>query len=324
MSKITYAMDNPEARAIMEQFTLEDHRQRLADQERTRLRPMSDYLNDVKELHQKTKDDRGIALPWMNCRDVVLEPNRISIVGGANGHMKSTLTTQLGLQVARQAPVAIMSLEIDMVTQTEILCQQIHAQSKLTDGEIEAAAEWGEGKVWLYSWMQRIKIQQALGFLWAASDLGCGLAIIDNLQKLGIGHNDNDAQNEAFEQILEVANNNPAGMHVILVHHVAKPPGNDPDWRPSKYSLRGSSGLSDKTDNIFMAWHNKKRVAATFVANDDRTEQDKRLIAEEFDFELIIEKLRNQPGERTEGLYHGPGRTLQMRAGGTDVRCIYD
>ena len=44
-------------------------------------------------------------------------------------------------------------------------------------------------------------IDRALGFLWAASELGCGLAIIDNLQKLGIGHNDNDAQNDAFEQL---------------------------------------------------------------------------------------------------------------------------
>ena len=123
---------------------------------------------------------------------------------------------------------------------------------------------------------------------------------------------------------MEVANNNPSGMHVVLVHHVAKPPGNDPNWRPSRYSLRGSSGLSDKTDNIFMAFHNKKRVAASFKSNDERDEEDRRLISEEFDFELIIEKLRNQPGERTEGLYHGPGRTLQMRAGGTDVRCIYE
>ena len=55
MSKITYAMDNPEARAIMEQFTLEDHRRRLADSERSRLRPMSDYLDDVKDLHQKQR-----------------------------------------------------------------------------------------------------------------------------------------------------------------------------------------------------------------------------------------------------------------------------
>ena len=320
MSKIHYTMDNPEARAIMEQFTLEDHRQRLADQERSRLRPISDFTGEVIELHNKTKEDRGLALPWMHCRDIILEPNRISIVGGANGHMKSTITTQLALQIARQTPVAIMSLEIDMVTQAEILCQQIYAESKLSDSQINSAAQWAEGKVWLYSWMQRIKIQQALGFLWAASDLGCGLAIIDNLQKLGIGHNDNDAQNEAFEHH---GRQTTTHLHVVLVHHVAKPPGNDPNWRPSRYSLRGSSGLSDKTDNIFMAFHNKKRVAASFKSNDERDEEDRRLISEEFDFELIIEKLRNQPGERTEGLYHGP-RTLQMRAGGTDVRCIYD
>ena len=324
MSKITYTMDNPEARAIMDQFTLEDHRKRLAEQERSRLRPISDYVDEVIELHNKSKEERGVPLPWPSCSDVVLEPNRISIVGGANGHMKSTMTSQLALQFARRKPVAIMSLEIDMVTQAEILCQQMFAEFKLSESQIKRAAEWAEGKVWLYSWMQRIKIEQALGFLWAASDIGCGLAVIDNLQKLGIGHNDNDAQNEAFEQIMEVANNNPSGMHVILVHHVAKPPGNDDNWRPSRYSLRGSSGLSDKTDNIFMAWHNKKRVAARFKPREERDETDRRLIAEEFDFELIIEKLRNQPGEQTHGLYEGGGRTLQARAGGTDVRCIYD
>jgi len=324
MSKIQYAMDNPEARAIVEEMSMAEHRRRMAEHEMSRMKQVGDYRDEIKELATKPKEERGIALPWQNCKDVLLEPNRISIVGGANGHMKSTWTSQLAIHVAKQKPVAIMSLELDMQTQGEILCKQILAEDRLLESDVDKACDWAHDRVWLYSWQKKSTIDRALGFLYAAAELGCGLAIIDNLQKLGIGHNDNDAQNDAFEALLEVANNNPVGMHVILVHHVAKPPGNVPDWRPNRYSLRGSSGMSDKTDNIFMTYHNKPRARARWKPADERDNEDRRLITEEFDFELIIEKLRNQPGERVEYFYEGAGRTLQLRAGGNELRCIYD
>ena len=139
MSKIQYAMDNPEARAIVEEMTMAEHRRRMAENEMSRMKQVGDFREDIKALVTKPKDERGIALPWQNVKEILLEPNRISIVGGANGHMKSTLTSQLALHVAKQKPVAIMSLEMDMQTQGEILCKQMLAQDRLLESDVDKA-----------------------------------------------------------------------------------------------------------------------------------------------------------------------------------------
>ena len=66
--------------------------------------------------------------------------------------------------------------------------------------------------------------------------------------------------------------------------------------------------MSDKTDNIFMTFHNKPRARALFKPADERDSEDNQRIREEYDFELIIEKLRNQPGS-------GSSIFIRVRAG---------
>jgi hypothetical protein len=159
--------------------------------------------------------------------------------------------------------------------------------------------------------------------LWAASDWGASLGIIDNLQKLGMKHNDNDQQNRDVEMLLDVANNNAAGMHVMIVHHITKPSFGGPEWRPDRYSLRGSGGLSDKPHNVFLCYHNKKRASAARKPTHERDAEERDVIKNEAGFELMMVKLRGQEGERTVELYDGAGPTIQHRAGDDSIRVFH-
>lgn len=313
--------DNPETRKFIQQFTVEDHRQRLAANGREDMVFPSAYLDDAIEINSRTEEEQGIPVPW--APDVKLKQNTMTVVGGANGHKKSMMTSQLALQVAKTGKAAIMQLEEGMGEQVLNLTRQAFARQQVTNDDIARFAEWAEDRVYLYSRRELTTVEPALGFLWAASDWGAALGIVDNLQKLGMKHNDNDQQNRDVELLLDVANNNPAGMHVMIVHHITKPQFSSDDWRPDRYSLRGSGGLSDKPHNVFLCYHNKARVAAGRKSSDDRDLQERKLLAEKAGFELDMCKLRGQEGERILNLYDGAGPTIQHRAGDNAMR-VFD
>lgn len=312
--------ENPETRKFIQQFTADDHRSRLAESGRADMVFASTYLDDAIEINSRTEEEQGIPVPW--APDVKLKPNTMTVVGGANGHKKSMMSSQLALQVAKTGKAAIMQLEEGMGEQVLNLARQAFAKQQVTNDEITRFAEWAEDRIYLYSRRELTTVEPALGFLWAASDWGASLGIVDNLQKLGMKHNDNDRQNRDVEMLLDVANNNAAGMHVMIVHHITKPQFADTNWRPDRYSLRGSGGLSDKPHNVFLCYHNKLRAAAARKPFGDRDEAEKKLL-DKPGFELDMCKLRGQEGERIIELYDGAGPTIQHRAGDCAMR-VFD
>ena len=315
------AFENEATSKFIQGFTVNDHKQRLADAGRADMVFPGEYLDEALDIHNRPEDEQGIPIPW--APDVLLKPNTMTVVGGANGHKKSMMSSQLALQVAKTGKAAIMQLEEGMGEQVINLTKQAFAKQQITDSEIKRFCAWAEDRLYLYARRELTTIEPALGFLWAASDWGANLGIIDNLQKLGMKHNDNDQQNKDVELLLDVANNNQAGMHVMIVHHVTKPPFVK-DWRPDRYSLRGSGGLSDKPHNVILCYHNKERQAAARKASEERSQYERQLISEVPGFELILEKLRGQEGERTVELMDGAGPTIQHRAGDCLMRVFDD
>jgi twinkle protein len=313
--------ENPETRKFIQQFTVEDHRKRLAANGREDMVFPSAHVSEALEINNRSEEEQGISVPW--APDVKLKPNTMTVVGGANGHKKSMMTSQLALQVAKTGKAAIMQLEEGMGEQVLNLTKQAFAKQKVTDDDIARFAEWAEDRVYLYSRRELTTVEPALGFLWAAADWGANLGIVDNLQKLGMKHNDNDQQNRDVELLLDVANNNPSGMHVLIVHHITKPQFSGEDWRPDRYSLRGSGGLSDKPHNVFLCYHNKKRAAAARKASDERDVQERQMLSTQAGFELDMAKLRGQEGERVLELYDGAGPTIQRRAGDGAIK-VFD
>lgn len=306
--------------SYLQSFTVEDHKRRMAQESLADMVFPSVYQDDALEINNRTDDEQGIPVPW--ARDVKLKPNTMTVVGGANGHKKSMMSSQLALQVAKTGKAAIMQLEEVMGEQVLNLTKQAYAKQQVSDDEIRHFCDWAEDRLYLYARRELTTVEPALGFLWAASDWGASLGIIDNLQKLGMKHNDNDQQNRDVEMLLDVANNNAAGMHVMIVHHVTKP-NYVQDWRPDRYSLRGSGGLSDKPHNVILCYHNKARASAARKPSHERDAEDRKLMSEVPGFELILEKLRGQEGERTVELYDGAGPTIQHRAGDDSIRVFH-
>lgn len=312
--------DDKKSLTYLQSFTVEDHKRRMAQESLNDMVFPGEYQDDALEINNRTDEEQGIPIPW--ARDVKLKPNTMTVVGGANGHKKSMMSSQLALQVAKTGKAAIMQLEEVMGEQVLNLTKQAYAKQQVTDDEIRHFCDWAEDRIYLYARRELTTVEPALGFLWAASDWGASLGIVDNLQKLGMKHNDNDQQNRDVEMLLDVANNNAAGMHVMIVHHVTKPSFVQ-DWRPDRYSLRGSGGLSDKPHNVILCYHNKARASAARKPNHERDAEDKRLISEVPGFELILEKLRGQEGEGTVELYDGAGPTIQHRQGGDEIRVFH-
>ena len=312
----------PETRKFLQEFTLEDHKKRMVQESLKDMVFPIDYQADALEINNRPEDEQGIPIPW--ARDVKLKPNTMTVVGGANGHKKSMMSSQLALQVAKTGKAAIMQLEEGMGEQVLNLTKQAFARRQVTDDEIRRFCDWAEDRIYLYARRELTTIEPALGFLWAAADWGAELGIIDNLQKLGMKHNDNDQQNRDVEMLLDVANNNAAGMHVMIVHHITKPSFGGPEWRPDRYSLRGSGGLSDKPHNVILCYHNKKRAAGARKPSHERTQEERDLISSQCGFELMLVKLRGQEGEQTVELYDGSGPTIQHRAGGDEIRVFHD
>ena len=98
--------DDKKSLTYLQSFTVEDHKRRMARESLSDMVFPGEYQDDALEINNRTDEEQGIPIPW--AREVKLKPNTMTVVGGANGHKKSMMSSQLALQVAKTGKAAIM------------------------------------------------------------------------------------------------------------------------------------------------------------------------------------------------------------------------
>lgn len=238
----------------------------------------------------------GDVLPWTKTHHLFrMKPGQVTLWAGINGHRKSLVLGQVMLWLAKQKRIAIASLEMFPRETLWRMCLQAAASGSTPSKDyIGRFMDFADRDMLIYDQLDSVPTEKILGFVnYCADELNCKHIVIDSFQKCGI-KNDIDKENEFINQLAYYAKHSES--HIHLVHHVRKPPQSNPDYKPSKFDIKGSGALTDLVDNVVIIWADKKR----------QRELEQRELGGEFnqeyldktsDQQLIIEKQRHHNWE---------------------------
>jgi twinkle protein len=248
------------------------------------VRPLADFADEIIDLLQSDPSTRGSALPWPKTRRLFrLRPHELTVWAGENGSWKSTILSQVLLDLAMHGcPVLLCSLEM---TAREIglrLTRQACCTAEPSPSAVKDFLNATRDRFQILDVQGRLRAHEAIALLrWAAVERGFKHIALDNLAKIVSASNDAAGEQQAFlSDAHGVALD--TGAHVHIVAHVRKPAGDD---KPGRYDIRGSSTISDQADNVVMTWRNRAKEAA-------REEGDHSRINEP-DLVLTVAKQRN-------------------------------
>jgi len=247
---------------------------------------------------------RGDRLPWAKTHTTFrMREGEVTIWAGINGHKKSLMLGQVVLHLAKYRKIAVASLEmLPEETLWRMCCQAAGSTSGGPPGTafIREFNHYIDQNVLIYDQLDSVPSEKILGFVhYCAIELKCKHIVIDSLSKCGI-KNDIDAENEFINRLAWAAKH--LRVHIHLVHHVRKPQGGNPEYKPSKFDIKGSGSLTDLVDNVIIVWANKKREALKELESNGVTldMKEREYLEKSSDQELIVEKQRHG---RWEGFY---------------------
>lgn len=202
-------------------------------------------------------------------------PGETTVWGGINGHGKSLMMGQLGLQFAMIGQKsAIMSFEMTPQRTLYRMGRQF-MRHPLFVNEVRPFLEKIDPFFLLLNSTGDISPEAVYGAcIVAARDFKCEHIFIDNLMKLITAEDDFTGQKQAIQIFHNLAMD--FECHIHIVHHVRK--GKDETEAINKYSFRGSSAIIDLTDNAILIQKNlakeKKREDGKLSIEEDADEGD--------------------------------------------------
>ena len=110
--------------------------------------------------------------------------------------------------------------------------------------------------------------------------------IIDSLMKFDISEDDYNQQKAIINVLSSLAKD--LNIHIFLIHHVRKPNSQNTYSVPTKYDLKGTSAISDLSDNVLIVYRNLKK--------SDEKKSNFLISEDECDVFLIVAKQRNGCG----------------------------
>ena len=240
----------------------------------------------------------GFTLPWAKSEDKIrLRPSELSVIGGYNGHNKSTIASQIALHIAKSAPVGIASLEMEL----EDVGAMLVKQAAITDNPDTRWANdfvtWTDSRIAVYDRLDSIPPHIALAAIWhMAANLGCKFILLDSLMMCDVC-DDIERERKFVATLAAMAKR--FKIHIMLVHHMRKP--KDEQQIPSKYDLLGAGHISNMAMTILIAWEDKKRKTDKNFAEQDPDKPDQL---------LIVAKQRHGQFEGAMGLWRMAGRAF--------------
>ncbi len=202
---------------------------------------------------------RGMPLPWSKTSDKVrLRLGECSVWGGRNGQGKSQVLGHImAHSIGQGAAWCIASMEFTPVTLLARMYRQIAATPSpspdLCRGHL---LDYVQGNLFLFDVRGKAKGKRILEvFNYARQRYGCTQFLIDSLAKCGFGEDDYNGQKAFVDEISDFSLTH--NVHIHLVAHARK--GEREDAPPDKLDVKGTSGITDLVDNVFMIWRNKPK-----------------------------------------------------------------
>lgn len=272
---------------------------------RQKVRPASEYVEDIIESLFSGQKEPGAFLPWDKTHDKFkFRPGEVTLWAGINGHGKSLVTGQVGLSLMGQGErVCIASFEMKPVSTLKRMARQWSGLRPVSPSDTQEMADmardsyrqfgdWTDRKLWLYDQQGTVDAETILGVArYCAKELRIGHVFIDSLMKCVKGEDDYNGQKEFLDELCALARD--CSVHIHLVHHIKKLASEE--QTPGKFDAKGSGSISDQVDNFIVVWRNKRK---------ERDQQEgKPVTADEPDALLICDKQRNGEWEGKVALW---------------------
>lgn len=214
------------------------------------------FLNEL--LEQKPPRESGDLLPWEGKEDLIqFRDGEVTLWGGYSGHGKSLVLSQVILTWLQHTKIALASLEMKPARLIERMISQTGQCNVPSDDYIRAFVRWSDDRLWIYDQQDQVPHDRIIAMVrYCAVELGCKHIIIDSLMKCGIDDDDYNKQKEFIDHICWAAKTNSCHIHVVV--HMRKPDKGGEEQVPGKYSVLGSSAITNLVDQIVVFWRNKK------------------------------------------------------------------
>lgn len=274
------------------------------------VRPANDFAAALHEHFRAAPDKKFPGMLWANTQNrIEFRPSEVSIWAGINGHRKSTMTSQVALDLCKQGEkVLVASLEMPAVRTLAKMVRQAYGDIHPTTDFINRFLAWATGKLWIFDHVGNLSPKSCLALCrYWSSVLKGGQIFIDSMMKIVQSEEHIDEQKKFANDLCGVAHE--TALHIHLVHHVRK--GKSESDRPGKFDLKGSGAISDVSDNVFICWRDKECEEA-HAKGEDLTDAD---------FSLEVAKQRNGAFEgRLRFYFDSPSMTFLEKPGEQAMR----
>lgn len=265
----------------------------LSEDDQAKVRPAESWADDLIDAFSLPESVIGTCPPWSSIRDRVrFRPGELSLWTGINGHMKSMALNQFALCFAAQSEKScIGSFEMHPLKTLKRMARQYVRDEVLSPSQVREFLSGIKGRVWLYDQVGTVHTDRVLALCrYAREEVGCQHMMIDSLMKCGMDADDYAAQKRFIDRLSTYAKD--SGLHVHLVAHSKKVAD---ESCPSKMDVSGHADLTNMPDNVFVVWHNKKKLKAQAENNFQYDREP--------DAAFVCEKQRNGEWEGSVGLY---------------------
>lgn len=203
----------------------------------------------------------GFCLPWSKTHDKVrLRPGELSVWGGFNAHNKTTLVTQVAVNIAQIVPVGIASLEMEIEDTAVLMAGLAGGVGNPTRGWVSDFVTWSDQRISIYDRLDSVKPEIALACVYhMAANLGCKFIVLDSMMMCEVC-DDSERERRFVSALAGIAKMH--RCHIALVHHMRKPPQKDESYVPSKFDFLGSVHITNLAMSVFICWHDKAKAEA--------------------------------------------------------------
>jgi twinkle protein len=284
-----------------------------------KVRSAADFREEVKKgLAPEEVRQRHPEILIPKAHDTIeFRPGEVTAWVGYNGHRKSMFTSQVAIDMAVQdEKVLIVSLEMNPATTLQRMVRQATGMAYPPHALIDRFHDWTDGKIWLFDHMGTITVDHSFALCrYFHEELGGTQVFLDSMMMICTSEESLDEQKKFSTGTLRLALE--TGMHVHVITHCRKPPGDDDSKVPGRYSIRGSGAISDQAHNTMAVWMNKAKYAKL-----EQNPNDMDALAEPCAV-VKCDKQRNGKWEGSFKLWNDP-RSLRFCEDRTSPVLAYD
>jgi twinkle protein len=225
------------------------------------------FADDVAELINRPDRVSGLCMPWPSTfAKFRFRESEVTVWTGFNGHGKSYALGMVcaGL-VAQKTKVCIASFEMPARRTLYRLVRQVSGRDALTADFARGYLAVAKEHLWLYDHIGQTTPEKLLAVIRYCHDKkAIRHFVIDSFLTCGLPEDGNGAMTEQKQFIGALCNiARDTGVHIHLVAHAKKGQVDDDEMKaPGKFSVRGSSAITDQADNVISVWRNVKKERA--------------------------------------------------------------